>query len=239
MNFGLRGKNVLVTGGTGGIGRAIVTAFAAEGARVYFTYSANADGAKKLAEDLTLPTPIPMQLKHPSSVSSALETVERDAPIDVLVNNAVQWRPEKGDNAASSYFEANIHGPLRLTSLAAQSMALRKWGRITNISSNLSEDGMTGSVLYSTAKAALHGMAASFQWDFGPHGVLINTVLPGLTLTERAQTFLSDNVRERERSKTPSGALSTPQSVANLVVFLSSEANLNIMGETIRVSGGR
>ncbi len=239
MKFGLQGKRILVTGGSGGIGRAIVTAFVAEGARVYFTYNTNAEGAQKLAEDLSLPKPIHMQLGNQSSVSSAFETVEQEGPIDILVNNAVQWRPEDSDNAASAYFEANINGPLHLMSLAANSMAARKWGRITNISSNIAEDGMAGSVLYSTAKSALHGMAASLQWDFGTSGVLINTVLPGLTLTERALKFLPDDVREGERGKTPSGNLSTPQSVANLVVFLSSEANLNIMGETIRVSGGR
>lgn len=98
---------------------------------------------------------------------------------------------------------------------------------------------MAGSALYSTSKAALHGMTASLQWDFGSKGVLINTVMPGLTLTERAKSFLPDEVREGERSKTPSGELSSPQSVANLVVFLSSMANTNIMGESIRVTGGR
>ncbi len=239
MKLGLQGKRVLVTGGTGGIGRAIVKAFATEDACVYFTYNTNTDGAQKLADDLNLPTPIPMQLGDLSSVVAAFETVEQNGSIDILVNNAVQWRPEDSENATSAYFETNINGPLHLTSLAARSMATRNWGRITNISSNVAEDGMADSVLYSTAKAALHGMTASLKWDFGEHGVLINTVLPGLTLTERALKFLPEDIREGERSKTPSGELSTPQSVANVVVFLSSEANLNIMGETIRVSGGR
>ncbi len=239
MKLGLEGKGVLVTGGAGGIGRAIVAALAEEGARVHFTYHSNADGAHQLAKELDLPTPIEMQLGNPASVASCFETAEQDGPIDVLVNNAVQWRPDEGEDAAAAYFKANIDGPLRLTSLAARGMAARGWGRITHISSNIAEDGMAGSTLYSTAKAALHGMAASLKWEFGSQGVLINTVLPGLTLTDRALSFLPEEVRETERKMTPSGALSTPQSVANLVVFLSSQANMNITGETIRVSGGR
>ncbi len=239
MKLGLEGKGVLVTGGSGGMGRAMVAVFAAEGARVHFTYNSNAEGACRLARELDLPSPIEMQLENPASVTAGFEQAEQDGPIDVLVNNAVQWRPDDGDAAAASYFEANVGGPLRLTSLAACGMAARNWGRITHISSNIAEDGMAGSVLYSTSKAALHGMAASLQWDLGPKGVLINTVLPGLTLTERALSFLPEDVRENERSKTPSRILSTPQGVANLVAFLSSEANMNIMGETIRISGGR
>ncbi|PID97390.1 MAG: hypothetical protein CSA84_00050 [Actinomycetales bacterium] len=239
MNLGLRGKGVLVTGGSGGIGRAIVAAFAAEGARVRFTYSTNTDGAQQLADEEGLATPIEMQLGSAESVSAAYAVAERDGPIDVLVNNAVQWRPDPNDHATPTYFATNIDGPLRLTSLAARRMAERKWGRITTISSNIAEDGMAGSVLYSTAKAALHGMAASLQWDVGSSGVLINTVLPGLTLTDRARSVLPDEIREQERRATPTGVLSTPQGIANLVVFLCSAANVNITGETIRVTGGR
>ncbi len=92
-------------------------AFAAEDAHVHFTYNTHADEAQKLAKDLDLPTPIAMQLGDTSSVTSAFETAEKDGPIDILVNNAVQWRPEDGDNAASAYFDTNINGPLHLTSL--------------------------------------------------------------------------------------------------------------------------
>ncbi len=239
MNLGLEGKGVLVTGGSGGIGQAIVRAFAAEGARVHFTYNSNAEAAKHLAETLALPDPVRMDLGDEDSIHSAFAAAKQDGSIDVLINNAVQWRPSEDAFAKANYFKTNIAGPMTLTKLAAQDMAARSWGRVVNISSNIAEDGMAGSALYSTAKAALHGMTASLQWDFGSKGVLINTVLPGLTLTERTKSFLPDEVREGERTKTPSGELSSPQSVANLVVFLSSEANSNIMGERIRVTGGR
>ena len=157
MNFGLEGKGVLVTGGSGGIGQAIVQAFAAEGARVHFTYKSNATAAKKLAEALALPDPLQMDLGDEDSIRSAYSNATQDRPVDVLVNNAVQWRPSDDEAAKATYFNTNIEGPMALTQLAAQDMATQGWGRIVNISSNIAEDGMAGSALYSTAKACVDG----------------------------------------------------------------------------------
>ncbi len=240
MDLGLEGKGVFVTGGSGGIGEALVAAFAEEGARVHFTFHTNADGAHALFERCGTEQPIQMNLADHSSVKNAFSSAEALGPIDVLVNNAVMWRPPADDEeAAIAMMRANIEAPCKLAHLAMASMSKRGWGRIISISSNIAEDGMAGSSPYSTAKAALHGLMASLKWDGGANGVLVNTIMPGLTLTKRAQRFIPEEVRENERQKTPSHRLSLPEDVAKMAVFLGSTANGNVTGQLLRVTGGR
>jgi len=240
MKLGLENKNVFITGGNGGIGSAIVSEYVKEGARVYFSYHSNAQAAELLCEEYKTEAPIHMDLLDKTSIDAAFVNASSTGGIDVLVNNAVLWRANpESSNPELDMFRANIHGQYELTSLALESMAEREWGRIVNVSSNIAEDGMAGSSLYSASKSALHGMMASFKWDGGSTGVLINTVMPGLTLTERAKSIIPESIRAQEQSRTPSGRLSHPSDVASAVAFLGSAANTNITGELIRVTGGK
>jgi len=240
MNFGLKGKGVLITGGNGGIGNAIVAAFKNEGARVHFTYHSNTESAEATCQKYQTEPPIALDLLDSASINAAFDSASSAGGVDVLVNNAVLWRASpKSENPVFDMFRANIDGQYQLTKLALESMLEKSWGRIVNVSSNIAEDGMLGSVLYSTSKSALHGMMASLKWDAGLQGVLINTVMPGLTMTDRAKTVVPEKIREQERLLTPSGQLSKPDDVANTVAFLGSAANANISGELLRVTGGK
>jgi len=106
------------------------------------------------------------------------------------------------------------------------------------LSSGLAEDGMPGSALYSGMKSALHGMIRGWMWDAGKAGILINGILPGLTLTNRVVEKVPEEVREKVRLQTPTRTLLRPENIASLAVYLCSGKNRIITGSLIRVDGG-
>lgn len=242
MDLGLADRKVLVTGGSAGIGRAMVEAFAAEGATVAFTYFSGHEAALALAAEVGGHA-IPMNLRESSSVRAAVATaVAALGRVDVLVNNALLRRQDivaEQDLAAWQLsLRANLEHQFLVTELLAPPMAERGWGRIVSISSDLAENGSRGGAAYSTAKAGLHGMTRSFAWDFGPQNVLINVIMPGLTSSERQLSNVPEDVFRRVAEGNPTGRISSPEDIADLAVFLCSARNRNITGEFIRVTGG-
>jgi len=234
----------LVTGATSGIGRHTARCFVSEGARLLFTYASNRGAADSLVDEVRgeggEAVGIHMDLRDPNSVATALAAAQQAGPVDVLVNNAVTWEDDEPARWRDR-IRANLEGYYQCCSTLLPAMAQRGWGRIVSLSSNLAEDGIPGSAAYSAAKAGVHGMMRGMMWDAGPSGVLLNIVMPGLTLTERAldNQHTPAHVREWECKRTPTGRLSTPEDVARLIVYLGSNANQNITGEVIRVCGGR
>nr|AMP54111.1 short chain dehydrogenase [uncultured bacterium] len=245
MDLGLDGKKVLITGGSSGIGREIVRAFMAEGANVSFTYYSNADDAQALCDeygDADRIRSFRMDMRNEKAMSNALaEIIDVAGPPDILVNNAVVW----GDQARADGLEdwqamlrANLEGYFRCSQSVLPHMKANGWGRIVSMSSTLVEEGMQGVAAYAAAKSGLQGMTKGLAWDGGEYGVLANVVLAGLTLTERAQSRIPKPVRESVRERTSSQRLTRPEDVADLVVFLASERNGNISGQSIRIAGG-
>jgi 3-oxoacyl-[acyl-carrier protein] reductase len=249
MRLGLAGKTVLVTGATGGIGREIARAFVAEGARVALGYRTNAEAADKLAAELGGAVAVRYALDdHGSPATAVAEVRERWGDIDVFVANAMRWgkrRPPEVhvEEVPPAEWEPvvahNLAPVIRGAQLVLPGMRRRGWGRIALISSHVAVDGQRGQEFYGAVKAGLHGFARSLAWDAGPDGILVNVVAPGLTLTERVRTGLPAQVRDRETARTPTGRLSSAEEIANAVVFLCSDANGNITGETLTVAGGR
>lgn len=247
MDLGLAGRTVLVTGATTGIGRHTALCFAEEGARLLFTFASNRAAADSLVEEIQQhggqAVGLHMDFRSPDSVAAALDQAQRAGPVDVLVNNAVTWDEQHatGCDLWRDRIRANLEGYFQCCTTLMPGMVERNWGRVVSLSSNLAEDGIPGSAAYSAAKAGVHGMMRGMMWDVGPHGVLLNIVMPGLTLTERALSdeHTPEHVREWERKRTPTSRLSTPEDVARLIVYLGSNANQNITGEVIRVTGGR
>ncbi|WHT23335.1 SDR family NAD(P)-dependent oxidoreductase [Crossiella sp. CA-258035] len=250
MDLGLADKTVLVTGGTRGIGLATARVFAAAGARVAITYRSDAIRAKNVAEELGGALAVPYELAGldaPDRLAGALHDHWGAGP-DVLVANAVRLgrrRPpdERFDEVPIDEWwpvvRENLPGTIRTVQLMSSGMRRRGWGRIALISSHLAHRGGPGQEVYGAVKAALHGLARSLIWDLSRDGVLVNTVCPGLTLTEGVRADLPEHVRSAAIRETPSGRLSTPQEVANVVAFLCSAANGHVNGELITVAGGR
>jgi NAD(P)-dependent dehydrogenase (short-subunit alcohol dehydrogenase family) len=247
MNLGLREKTVLVTGATKGIGRATARAFGAEGANVVLTYNSDAAAAEAAAAEIEgaggRALAVQLSLDDRESIGAAARAAtDAFGGVDVLVANAVMWpteRPEGGrfENIGRDYWRtmiaANVEGTAATVAAVLPSMRERGWGRIVLISSSVADEGVPGPSPYGVSKSAFYGMARQLAWDVGRDGILVNVVGAGFTVTERNLERFEDPVRERVAAHTPSRRLSRPADVAKLVLFLGSEANSNISGETV------
>jgi NAD(P)-dependent dehydrogenase (short-subunit alcohol dehydrogenase family) len=250
MDTQLLNRAVLVTGGSSGIGRATAIAFGREGARVALTYRSDRDAANRVAAEVEAAggeaVCVALDLSEPASIESAVEqVVSRLVGLDVLVANAVRWPYDAQDALAESdpvawerAMRANLEGTARTVRAAWPALAASGAGRVVLVSTGVTRTGMAGSSAYATAKAGLEGLASALKWEGAETGILINTVAPGFTVTERNLATFSDEVRETVRGRTPSGRLSVPDDVASAIVYLGSPANGNVTGVYLPVAGG-
>jgi NAD(P)-dependent dehydrogenase (short-subunit alcohol dehydrogenase family) len=241
---------VLVTGGSSGIGRATAIAFGREGAKVASTYRSDLDAANRVAAEVEAAGGegfcVPLDLSEPASIESAVEqVVTRLDGLDALVANAVRWPYDAQQPLAESEpvaweraMRANLEGTVRTVRAAWPALAASGAGRVVLVSTGVTRTGMAGSSAYATAKAGLEGLASALKWEGAETGILINTVAPGFTVTERNLATFGDEVRETVRGRTPSGRLSVPDDVASAIVYLASPANGNITGVYLPVAGG-
>lgn len=252
MDLGLRGRVALITGSSSGIGRATAEAFGEEGCRVTVTYRRNRAEAQQTAETIVQRggegNVEHLDLNDIASIRSAIEsTVERWGRVDILVNNAVEWpegigpRPiEEGASAESNHLvRVNLEGMLAAIQHVVPAMRANRWGRIVNVSSVAATDGMPGFTWYSAVKAASHGLTRTLAKELGPAGILVNTVLPGATLTNRVKDTFDQRRLDRIAQFLPIRRVPSPSEIGEIIVFLCSQRNTVITGEIIRTSGGR
>jgi 3-oxoacyl-[acyl-carrier protein] reductase len=253
MDLSLQQRVALVTGSSQGIGRAAAELFAREGARVAITYRRNKTMAEAVASAVEQAGSEAMVVSYDlgdhQSVRSAVSAIlGKWGRIDVLVNNAVQWgdRPpwhspqfeELPEQEWSEILRANIEGTYATIQAVIPSMRSRGWGRIVNVSSGVAVDGLPGAGPYATAKAALHGLTRTLAKELGPAGILVNVVMPGLTLTERNVSQISTAAREQMAKTSPIRRLLPPEEVVPMIIFLCSALNTAVTGEIVRASGG-
>jgi 3-oxoacyl-[acyl-carrier protein] reductase len=247
MDLGLSDRRVLVTGGSGKIGRAVAIAFGAEGARVALTYRDRADEARKTAQAVTevggSAIVASLDLSDPAGIGPVVDGIEHDlgGGIDVLVNNAVAW-PERARGASfeampleaiRASVEANLVGHYALSQAVVGSMRRRRWGRIVHLSTGLVDDGFPGSAPYTTPKAGLHGLARTMSRELAEVGIYTNVVMAGFV----PAPAMPAAILEQGRRSAANGRLTEPEDVANVIVFLCSGANGNVTGETVRADG--
>jgi NAD(P)-dependent dehydrogenase (short-subunit alcohol dehydrogenase family) len=250
MDLGIDGRTVIVTGASGGLGRRIARAFAAEGADVVLTYRGSRSDAELVAKEIgDRALVVRYELDDAASASELVEAaLGWTGRIDVLVNNAVDWggtapagdKPFEAmpDDLWVGSLRANIEGALRLSRAVAPVLRERRWGRLVHISSSVVPDGMPGGEYYAAAKAALHGFSRSAAFGLGRDGdILSNVVMPGLTRTER-NTEIADAYGAHYSARSPLGRLLDADEVARPVVYLGSAANTGITGQAILVTGG-
>jgi NAD(P)-dependent dehydrogenase (short-subunit alcohol dehydrogenase family) len=235
-------RNVLVTGGTGGIGRQIARAFAAAGHRVAISSRSDAVAGE-------WPVAVSLDLEDPPAAAAAVaQAVDELGGLDTLVANAVRWPTQRSprfeDLPAQEWravLRANIEGAFAIVQAALPALRASGRGRVVLISSGAAEEGHPPAPHYVAAKAALHGLGRALAWDGGADGVLTNVVAVGFTRTERNHDRFGDELFSRAGALTPQRRVSTAEDVAGVALWLGSDANTSITGEVVRegTSGAR
>ncbi|MDO7852426.1 SDR family NAD(P)-dependent oxidoreductase [Hymenobacter convexus] len=245
----LQNKVAIVTGAAKGIGAAIATHFAAEGARVVVNYASSKESADHVVRAIAAAggTAIAVQadVSNPADVARLFaETNAAFGTLDILVNNAVYQQFLPIDQASAEkfhqHFNVNVLGPV-LTIQAAVNLFGGKGGNVINISSGASKSPMAGVSLYSATKAALDALTVSLSKELGAKNIRVNSILPGATDTEGATAAGVTTGSDYEKmfvANTPLGRRGQPADIAKAAVFLASDEAAWITGEQISVSGG-
>lgn len=247
MEIRLDEKIVWVTGGSSGIGRAIVRAFASAGAGVVWNYLNDPLGAKEqlqwLEENRYSTYARECDVSNPGQVAEFLADVIRFyGTVHILVNNAgiradaVSWKMDPVD--WRRVLDINLTGSFLCAREAIPHMRKQHWGRILFISSINGLRGKFGQSNYAASKAGLIGLTKSLARETGSFGITVNAVAPGMVMTPMTQTLQSEWLNAA-KEETVLGYLPEPQDIANAVLFLCSEQAHCITGEVLRVDCGQ
>lgn len=246
MDLNLKNKTAIVTGSSRGIGKKIAEALAKEGVNIVVT-ATNIDKASQVAEELKSSYNIEtLALQHDAKSSESCKeviakTIEKFNSIDILVNNAGITKDmlviQMDDSAWNDVISTNLSGAFYMSREAAKTMLRARKGKIINISSVIGKMGNAGQVNYSAAKAGIIGITKSMAKEFASRNICVNAIAPGFIQTDMTDVLPEDTVKGI-MSITPLKRLGTPEDVANLVLFLSSDMSSYITGEVIAVDGG-
>lgn len=242
----LAGKTALVTGGSRGIGKAIVWALAKEGAKVAFVYHSNKAAADQLVSDLALDQheaiAFQADVKSKAEADRVVEQVlEKWEKIDILVNNAGVIRdgllatmpPENWQEV----IDTNLGSVYNFCQSVTRPMMSARHGRIINISSVAAEFGNPGQANYAASKGGIDGFTRCLATELARRGITVNAVAPGFIetdMTEAVRNAAGDQIQK----KIPARRLGKPDDVSNAVVFLATDESSYITGQILRVDGG-
>jgi NAD(P)-dependent dehydrogenase (short-subunit alcohol dehydrogenase family) len=238
-------RTAIVTGSGRGIGAAVAAALDTAGHRVALVARSN-DALEAVAAGLANdPVVIPADLADPDAPAHVVHEAlgAFGGRLDVLVNNAGQAvrKPATEVTAADvdQLFAVNVRAPLLASAAALGTMSATGSGSIVNISSISGRRGAPWRSVYAATKAALDGMTRSMAMEFGPAGIRVNSVAPGVVLTDMwEQQLARDGVADAVLGVIPTRRLSTAAEVAEVVAFLASDAASAITGEVISADGG-
>ncbi len=235
----------LVTGGTGGIGTAIVKELASKGHRVATNYRNEAkarDWQEKLRAEGYEVVIARGDVSTPEDAQHMVREIEEQlGPVEILVNNAGITRDGtfhrmKADQW-TDVINTNLNSCFNVTRPVIESMRERKWGRIIQISSINGLKGQYGQANYAAAKAGMHGFTISLARENARNGVTVNTISPGYIATDMVMA-VPEEVRAKIIADIPTGRLGTPQEIAYGVGFLADERAGWITGSNLDINGG-
>ena len=241
--FDLSGKTALVTGATGGIGKAIATRLHSRGAHVVL-HGTSQEKLLVLSQNIGSNTSfISADLGDFDAVSSLIDLASKlsNSPIDILVNNAgfaadgLLMRMKTED--WHSVLDVNLTANMILCRAAIRSMIKAKWGRIISISSIVGVTGNPGQSNYAASKAGLIGFSKSIAQEVASRGITVNIVAPGFIETPMTDA-LDNKQKENLLQQVPIGRLGTPDEIASAVLFLSAPESSYLTGATLHVNGG-
>jgi len=238
----LENKTALVTGAGRGIGAAVARRFAQEGALVVVHYRTSRAPAEALASEIggvALQCDLTDPLATEAMVADALSHFGR---LDILVNNAASFAADLPFAEATwddfrAEFEGVVGATVNPTKAAAPVMISQGGGRIVNLVAALVQRPAPEYIVHTTAKSALVGLTRTLARDLGPHGITVNMVSPGMTLTDYSQS-LPEDLKARIAGLTPLRRLATADDVANVVLFYASPLAAFVSGANIAPDGG-
>lgn len=242
----LLGKTVLVTGGSRGIGKAIVMGYANQGANVVINYVSSEALAKQIVEEikanggnaLAVQADVSKFEDSQNLVNAAIETFGK---IDILVNNSgitkdnlmLRMTEEDFDRV----IDVNLKGTWNMCKNITRHFMKNKSGSIINITSVVGIIGNPGQSNYVASKAGIIGLTKSLAKEFGSRNIRVNAIAPGFIQTEMTDS-LPEEVKDYYLKQIPLNRFGNPDDIANLCLFLSSDAGQYITGQTISVNGG-
>jgi 3-oxoacyl-[acyl-carrier protein] reductase len=257
MDLGLKGKVALVCGASQGLGRAVADELANEGASVSIN-SRNPDRLSAVCEEIRSRTDADVRqasgdLSKPGDIGRVVdETFKNFGKIDILVTNVGGPPPGTFDTLSREAWETAtqslLTSVLDLTRLVLPGMKERKWGRILNVTSIAAKQPVDNLILSNSIRAAVTGFAKTLADEVAIHGITVNNILPGYTLTERVgdlatsiaqkEGIEASEVQKRWEASIPMRRLGRTEEFAALAAFLVSERASYITGSSIAVDGG-
>jgi 3-oxoacyl-[acyl-carrier protein] reductase len=244
----LKDQVAIVTGGSRGIGRAIVAALAKDGARVAFVYRGNADAAQALEGEITAVGGIAKayqgDVADPAAAERVVEAVLAEwGRVDILVNNAGVIRDKLFLQMEAEDWNAvigtNLTGSFAFCKAVAKQMAFKqRSGRIINVSSIAAEHVNVGQANYAASKGALNSLTRVLAVELGRRNVLVNAVAPGFIATDMSQAVRNLAGEDNLKKLIPVRRLGKPEDIAAVVLFLAGPAAAYITGQVITVDGG-
>jgi dehydrogenase/reductase SDR family protein 4 len=247
-NISLHGKTALVTGGGRGIGRAIARRLAEAGAAVVIA-SRKMQNLEATARELAgLPgavVPLECHVGRLDQLQHLVREIEaRLGPVDILVNNSatnIGQGPalDVTDEMLDKMIEINVKAALRLVRLTVPRMIQRNSGSIINIASIAGLHPQPGGLLYSFTKAGLIMLTRCWAREFGPHGVRVNAIAPGLIQTDFSEYFWkNESFRRHLESTQPIGRIGQPDEIGHAALYLASSEASYVTGQVFVIDGG-
>lgn len=246
MNF--RGKRVLITGSSRGIGRAAAIAFAEGGAKVIVHYNRNQQAGQETLQLLSGAGHLLLQadISEPSAVKTLFDQIQHElGGIDVVVNNAGIFDPHPIDEVTYEHWQqswsktiaTNLIGAANVCYCASELMIPQGGGRIINVSSRGAFRGEPEFPAYGASKAGMNAMSQSLAKKLGKHNIGVYAIAPGFVSTDMAQPTLDGPDGETIRQQSPLGRVAKPEEIAHAILFYASEAALFMTGGIMDVNG--
>ncbi|CAI8163874.1 MAG: 3-oxoacyl-[acyl-carrier-protein] reductase FabG [Bacteroidota bacterium] len=242
----VKGKNVLITGASRGIGKGIAQAFAQQGANVAFTYSSSAGPAQELEKELTA---LGVKAKAYQSNAADFESAQQLASavlneygtIDVLINNAGITKDNLlmriSEEDFDKVIEVNLKSVFNMTKAVQRTMLKQRHGSLIHMSSVVGVKGNAGQSNYAASKAGIIGFSKSIALELGSRNIRSNVIAPGFIETEMTGK-LPEDVVAQWRAGIPLKRGGSPDDVANACLFLASDLSTYITGQVLNVDGG-
>jgi len=248
MSGSLQGKVAVVTGASKGIGAGIAKAFAAQGASVVVNYASSSSGADAVVAEIKRAGGKAVAVRGSVAKEAEVrrlfvEAFEAFGRLDILVNNAGVYQfgalEEVTEAEFHRQFDTNVLGPILATREAVK-LFPAEGGSVINISSIASEKGLPGTTIYGATKGALDQVTRTHAIELAPKKIRVNTIAPGGVETEGTHTagIIGSDMEAQMIAGTPLGRLGLPDDIADVAVFLASDASRWITGDRIRVAGG-